>query len=209
MTLAQDPRPRRRLTPEARREQIVDAAVGLFDEHDPAELTLEEIADAAGISRALVYNYFGDRNGLLEAVYERSAGRLNDEVVVAMSTTPGLSEALRAAVRVHVRLALAGPALYRHAAGRTPFPRLGDLERERVDRVARNYGDTPAARLVARGVVSSIQDMVAYWLDAGEVDADTCVDIVHAFLEGALGGVGRVGLTFRPPWPMPAAATAR
>jgi AcrR family transcriptional regulator len=205
---AQPPRPRRRLSPEARREQIVEAAVALFAERDPGELTLEEIADGAGVSRALVYNYFGDRNGLLEAVYGRSVSRLNDEVTVALSTTRGLREALRAAVAVHVRVAAADPALYRHAAGRTPFPRLGELEHARVLDLAADYGASPAARLMARGVVSSIHDMVAFWLDEGGVDASTCIDIVDAFLEGALAGVSRLGITFRPPWPVPAPALA-
>jgi AcrR family transcriptional regulator len=208
MAVAHNPGPRRRLSPEARREQIVEAAVVLFAERDPAVLTLEEIADGAGVSRALVYNYFGDRNGLLEAVYERSVSRLNDEVTLALSSTRGLRDALRAAVSVHVRVAVADPALYRHAAGRTPFPRLGELELARVEHLAQDYGASPAARLMARGVVSSIHDMVAFWLDEGGVEADDCVDIVHAFLWGALTGVNRLGLTFRPPWPVPAAPVA-
>ena len=50
-----------RLDPAVRRTQIIEAAAELFAERDPAEAPFEEIADAAGVSRALVYNYFGDR----------------------------------------------------------------------------------------------------------------------------------------------------
>ena len=55
--------------PAVRRHQIVEAAAQLFEGRDPTEVPFEEIADAAGVSRALVYNYFGDRSGLLAAVY--------------------------------------------------------------------------------------------------------------------------------------------
>ena len=56
-----------RLDPEVRRELILDAAEEVF-EPAAAEVTFEAVADAAGVSRALVYNYFGDRSGLLAAV---------------------------------------------------------------------------------------------------------------------------------------------
>jgi hypothetical protein len=45
------------LDPELRRSQIVEAAVRVFSETDPVEVTFEEIAEAAGVSRALVYNW--------------------------------------------------------------------------------------------------------------------------------------------------------
>ena len=61
-------RPRTRLDPEIRREQIVEAAEQVFHGRDPSEVTFEEIAEAAGVSRALVYNYFGDKGGLIAAV---------------------------------------------------------------------------------------------------------------------------------------------
>src|SRR5215470_15509912 len=59
--MAEPTRTRTRLAREERREQIVDAAAEVFQGRNPADVTFEEIADAAGVSRALVYNYFGDR----------------------------------------------------------------------------------------------------------------------------------------------------
>jgi len=63
--MANPTRTRTRLARDERREQLVDAAAAVLQGRDPAEVTFEEIADAAGVSRALVYNYFGDRNGVL------------------------------------------------------------------------------------------------------------------------------------------------
>ncbi len=80
-------RTRTRLDPELRRSQIVEAAVRVFSETDPVEVTFEEIAEAAGVSRALVYNYFGDRGGLVAAVYLHTFDELNDQLNATIDPT--------------------------------------------------------------------------------------------------------------------------
>src|SRR5947207_6769910 len=89
--MADPTRVRTRLGREARREQIVDAAAAVFQRRDPAEVTFEEIADAAGVSRALVYNYFGDRNGVLEAVYRRNLRLLRERIGAVLTTNDGFA----------------------------------------------------------------------------------------------------------------------
>jgi len=65
-----------RLDPETRRGLIVDAAEHLFAEHDPLLLTFDQVAQAGGVSRALVHSYLGDRRGLIDAVHVSIIGRL-------------------------------------------------------------------------------------------------------------------------------------
>src|SRR3954466_5246333 len=66
----------RRLTPEQRREQILDAATELFAERAYDEVSVEDIAQAAGVARGLVHHYFGGRKdvylGLLEQLDAQS-----------------------------------------------------------------------------------------------------------------------------------------
>ena len=50
-----------RLTPEQRREQILAAAHTLFAERPYDEVSVEDIASAAGVTRGLVHHYFGGR----------------------------------------------------------------------------------------------------------------------------------------------------
>ena len=57
-------------------------------------VTFEEIADAAGVSRALLYNYFGDRQGLMEALEHRS---LDDLVATIADARAGRDDAPRGA----------------------------------------------------------------------------------------------------------------
>ena len=78
-----DRRPVTRLDPAVRRTQIVEAAAAAVRGPRPAEVTFEEIADAAGVSRALVYNYFGDRGGLLAAVYLHHFDAVNERLRAA------------------------------------------------------------------------------------------------------------------------------
>jgi AcrR family transcriptional regulator len=63
-------RPTRRLEPEARREQIVAAAVCYFAEVGFGGTT-RDLARRIGITQALLYRYFASKDELVEAVFER------------------------------------------------------------------------------------------------------------------------------------------
>lgn len=70
------PHPRtRRLSATARREQLLDVTTELVAEVGFGEVTIEGVAKRAGITRPIVYEHFGDLNGLLDAVVEREMGR--------------------------------------------------------------------------------------------------------------------------------------
>lgn len=66
-------RPRTRLDPDVRREQILDAAASLFADEDYATVPLERIADAAGVTRGLLHHYFGSKRALFVEVIARDA----------------------------------------------------------------------------------------------------------------------------------------
>src|SRR3954464_5650569 len=52
-----------RLAPAQRRERILDAANALFAERAYDEVSIEDIASSAGVTRGLVHHYFGGRKG--------------------------------------------------------------------------------------------------------------------------------------------------
>ena len=62
---------RRRLPPEQRRAQLLDAANDLIAERGYEEITVEDIARAAGVQRGLVHHYFGGRKDVYLALVER------------------------------------------------------------------------------------------------------------------------------------------
>jgi len=52
------------------RERILSAAFGLFSEHGFDGATVAEVARAAGVARATVFNHFGSKQGLVDAMTE-------------------------------------------------------------------------------------------------------------------------------------------
>ena len=62
-----------RISGEERRKQILEAARGVCAEKGFAGTTLDDIAEEAGISRALVVQHFGTKEGVYEALPELAA----------------------------------------------------------------------------------------------------------------------------------------
>jgi len=60
-----------RLAPGQRREQILDAANVLFAERGYDEVSVEDIASSAAVTRGLVHHYFGGRKEVYIALLER------------------------------------------------------------------------------------------------------------------------------------------
>ncbi|MFJ7909418.1 TetR/AcrR family transcriptional regulator [Kitasatospora sp. NPDC096204] len=69
-------RPRRRLSVDERREQLIAVALELFARRPPEEVSIDDIAAAAGASRPLVYHYFPGK----QALYEESLRRAGKEL---------------------------------------------------------------------------------------------------------------------------------
>ncbi|MFF8970361.1 TetR/AcrR family transcriptional regulator [Streptomyces sp. NPDC014995] len=67
----------RRLSVEERRSQLLDAALSLFAHRVPEDVSLDDVAEAAGVSRPLVYRYFpGGKQQLYEAALHSAAEEL-------------------------------------------------------------------------------------------------------------------------------------
>jgi AcrR family transcriptional regulator len=84
-----------------RREALLDVAKALVLEHGPDSLTMGTIAEAAGVTRALVYKHFDNRNDVLVALYRRESAALDREMRgVVVAAGPDLEGKLRAFVDV-------------------------------------------------------------------------------------------------------------
>jgi AcrR family transcriptional regulator len=64
-----------RMPPEERREQLLDAALGLIAEKGYESVSMEAIARRAGVTKPVVYDLFGSLADLLEALLEREEER--------------------------------------------------------------------------------------------------------------------------------------
>jgi AcrR family transcriptional regulator len=70
----------RRLDPGQRREQILDAANALFAERTYDEVSIEDIANSAGVTRGLVHHYFGGRKEVYIALLEQLGAQREEQL---------------------------------------------------------------------------------------------------------------------------------
>jgi AcrR family transcriptional regulator len=71
------------------RRRIIDQALGLFAEHGYAGTSVRMIAEAAGTSPGLLYNYFENKQALLHAIFEESVADVRASFALADAAPPG------------------------------------------------------------------------------------------------------------------------
>ena len=94
---------RRRLSPEDRRNQILDCARQVILEHGLSTLTMERLAAQAGVSLPLIYKYFDTRLQMLQALLIREYKAFRKSFVAAETTHGSYRDALRGYVDVNFR----------------------------------------------------------------------------------------------------------
>ncbi|MBT1265238.1 TetR/AcrR family transcriptional regulator [Pseudomonas sp. SDT2931_S440] len=87
MSSDQSPAPRRRLSRDDRLRQLLDVAWQLVREEGTDALTLGHLAELAGVTKPVVYDHFGDRAGLLAALYEDFDARQNQVFAAAIEAS--------------------------------------------------------------------------------------------------------------------------
>ena len=100
--------PARRLPAEERRELLLDAGQALFGARPYREVSLSEVSARAGVSRALIQHYFGNKRELYRAVFARALDALSEEV--HGDTAPLDPEAVEAKMRSYFAFVAAHPA---------------------------------------------------------------------------------------------------
>lgn len=182
-----------RLDAETRKAQIVDAAANVLHGRDPHEVTFEEVADAAGVSRALVYNYFHDKGELVAAVHLRSLRRLDDALQAAGDEVPG-DGSLPVLVRTYLRFAEADPEAFRNLVDTevAHHPEVRAARSRRLDRIARAWGDTPEARVAAAAVLGLLEGATREWLEERDLSGEVnhVADVLVAVLRQGLPTTG-------------------
>ena len=90
--------PRKRLTAEARREAILEAALEVFARRGYNGSSIDEIAQTAGISKALIYEHFPSKRELHVSLIEHHVQDIFERLAVAAATTDPGDVRLRAGV---------------------------------------------------------------------------------------------------------------
>ena len=184
---------RTRLGPAQRREQLLDLGVRLLADRSLDELSIDVLAEEAGISRGLLYHYFGNKLAFHEAVVRHAA----DDLIAQTAPPPGGEplDRLLASVAAYVDYVTANfegyVSLVKGAAGGNETLRgISDEVREVLaariftqDAQGELIADTPHNRLVARGWVAMCEEMVIAWrTDPGDITREELLSIVTGAL---------------------------
>ena len=78
----------RRLQVDERRRQLLDAGAALFAQHAYEEISMRQIAAAAGVSKPLLYHYFPSKNELFMAAVTEAASELQELIRPSGEGTP-------------------------------------------------------------------------------------------------------------------------
>ncbi|MFJ8386572.1 TetR/AcrR family transcriptional regulator [Streptomyces sp. NPDC094438] len=90
---------RRRLSPDERRNQLLDVGAHLFAAKPYQDVLMEDVAEQAGVSRALLYRYFPSKSVLFAAIYQQAADRLLADTRI--DPAGSLLEQLSAGLDIH------------------------------------------------------------------------------------------------------------
>ncbi|GGS95661.1 TetR family transcriptional regulator [Streptomyces chromofuscus] len=175
---------------EERRQQLIGVALELFSRRSPDEVSVDEIASAAGISRPLVYHYFPGKLSLYEAALQRAADDLAGRFVEPHEGPLG-ARLLRVMRRFFDFVDDHGPgfaALMRGgpAVGSSTTNALIDSVRQAAyDQIMAHLGVTRAParlELVVRSWISLAESTALIWLDGRRIPrGELETQLVHDF----------------------------
>jgi len=175
---------------EERRQQLIGVALELFSQRSPDDVSIDEIAAAAGISRPLVYHYFPGKLSLYEAALRRAAEDLAGRFKEPQEGPLG-ARLLRAMRRFFDFVDDHGPgfsALMRGgpAVGSSATNALIDSVRQAAYEQILSHLDVqdPPARLelVVRSWISLAESTALIWLDGRRIPrAELEAQLVHDF----------------------------
>ncbi len=187
--------PRIRLSREARREQLLDAAADLLVDRGATAVTMERLAEWAGVSKALPYSHFENSDDVLVAVHDRVVRQLGSRVLDALENSGPDDDRVTIVVRTYLdTVADLGPILGAVTAPGSQTSRLADGDKRVGPRfvaaLLRNHFamSRADAKAVAPVLLAALTGAVAAWVDRAasrsRVEA-MAVTVMRALVEPA------------------------
>jgi len=194
--------PHTRLARADRMEQTLFAAHDLFAERGYAAVKMDEIAASVGVTKPLLYNYFGNKEQLYITCMERAGDSLTATVAEAVGATASPGDALGAGVRAFFAFLDSDRAAWAVLFDET-LPRGGEV----ADRVADYRGRIvelvsgsmlaqlpqerrDAARIeieaLSTALLGAAEALARWWLLSGEIGADAAAELLISTIEPGL-----------------------
>lgn len=192
--------PRTRLTPEARRENLLDVARQAILRDGLSTFTIEGLGREAGVSKALVYVYFRNREALFADLLRQEEAELRARAAAGASRAEGFAEVIRATTRAYleqsrdrgalIALLMADPAVARlmaeetrQAAERTVGYFVGIVRKE--------YALSLEQAAAAVSVLMPLTGQAGRAVSHGAMEIDAAVDLCVTLIVGGLEALAR------------------
>jgi AcrR family transcriptional regulator len=174
----------------ARRLELLEAAIEVIRREGPTA-SMDEIAAQAGITKPIVYRYFGDRAGIYQAVAEQYCADLTSRFQTAVSTSGDLHANMVTAIDAYLAFVQDDPQVHQfllhpqHATrpavtfGYHVGESIADLLRQRLEAASR---DTAPAGPWGHAIAGMVQAASTWWLVNPEVPRATLVGHLSTLL---------------------------
>jgi AcrR family transcriptional regulator len=183
-------------------EQTLLAAHALFAERGYAAVKMDDIAGAVGVTKPLLYNYFGNKERLYIACMERAGDALTATVAEAVSATASPGDALGAGMRAFFGFLDSDRAAWAVLFDET-LPNHGEV----AERVAGYRGQIlefvsvsmlaqlpersrDAARVeieaLSTALLGAAEALARWWLRTEEISADAAAELLISTVEPGL-----------------------
>ncbi|WP_349269616.1 TetR family transcriptional regulator [Mycolicibacterium parafortuitum] len=201
---------RRRLSPDDRRNELLALGAEVFGQRPYDEVRIDEIAERAGVSRALMYHYFPDKRAFFAAVVRAEGERLFEATNTPAVPGESLFDQVRAGVLAYLHYDEQHPhgawAAYMGMARIDPVLRgIDDIDNDRqanriIDRVTAGIDGLDGnverdLRVAVYGWLAFTFEMCRQRLVDTSLDADFIADLCAHTLMDALARVPGIPVT--------------
>ncbi|MBV8462543.1 MAG: TetR/AcrR family transcriptional regulator [Acidimicrobiales bacterium] len=184
----------RRLTADARRRQLFATALRLFAERGYSATTMDDIAEAAGVTKPLLYQHFDSKRALYLELMDVFAGVLVRRIVDATADAEGPRQQVERGFAAYFALMVENEAAFRLLYGREApaDPELSEARRRVEETIAQaidpliDAGLDPEHRLLlAHSVVGMAEGAGRHWLERRQSSASGAADGDNGTAAGA------------------------
>jgi AcrR family transcriptional regulator len=182
-----------RLQVDERRRQLIDAGSRAFGEHAYEDLSMREIAETAGVSKALLYHYFPSKIDLFKAAVDEKAQEIRAAIEPAGEGTP--FEQLAASIDGYLAWVQANSGVWTRLMQSTAtLPDARELvegfRQQTMEMVLSELtgGDAPqpALRIAIRGWLGYMDAAILDWAASDDLPREQVRDLLLAMFGASL-----------------------
>lgn len=185
---------RTRLSPDQRRAQLIELGMSLLERKSIEDISVEDIAAKAGVSKGLLFHYFGSKLEFQAALVRDAGNQLVAVVEPDLSLAP--VEALRTSLDRYIDFVERAPNLYVSMlrGAFSDVPGMADAVEMSRGKIARRIlgimpslgiEESPLLDFAVRGWIALVEETVIRWLHEQTVTREELLEL----LTGALPGV--------------------